>query len=163
MRILALSILLVSLIGCNDDELSYISISNETPIPIYALSYTSDYSDGDWIQPGLIDEFYSIGIGSLNGFEYFSVYYDSLIIFVRDYEDEPVKFYSDGATVNYNPILNPFINPDVWETRSFKRHLPKTAMEGLEEKRIYEDYFSVEISEIISLRDVNLGDSDPAL
>jgi hypothetical protein len=163
MRILPLIILLITLMGCHDGELSYISISNETPFPIYALSYTSEYSDGDWIQPGLTDEFYSIGIGTLNGFEYFSAYYDSLIIFVKDYEDEPVKFYSDGVTVNYDPKLNPFTNSDVWQTRAFKRHLPETASEGLEEKWIFEDYFSIEISKIISLCETNLTDSDSAL
>ncbi len=163
MRILPLAILFIFLTGCNDGELSYVSICNETPVPIYAVSYASEYSDGDWIQPGLIDEFFSIGISSLNGFEYFSVYYDSLIIFVKDYEDEPVRFYSDGVTVNYDPKLNPFTNPDVWQTRSFKRRLPTTASQGLEEKRIYEDYFSIEISKIISLCETNLTDSDSAL
>lgn len=162
MRVLPLTLLLLTFMGCNDDELSYISICNETPVPIYALSYASDISDGDWIQPGFTDEFFSISISSLNGFEYFSTYYDSLIIFVKDYEDEPVRFYSDGVTVNYDPKINPFTNPDVWQTRSFKRHLPESYSEGLEEKWIYEDYFSIEISKIISLRGINLTDSDPA-
>jgi len=163
MRILPLAIILLILAGCSDDELSYISIYNETPIPIYALSYATEYTDGDWIQPGLSDEFYSIGISTLNGFEYFSVYFDSLIIFVKDYEDEPVKFFSDGVTVNYDPELNPFINPDVWQTRSYKTRLPESSTGDTEEKWIFEDYFSIEISKIISLADVNLTDLDSAL
>ena len=86
-----------------------------------------------------------------------------MIIFVKDYEDEPVKFYSDGVTINYDTKLNTFTNPDVWQTRSFKRYLPETASEGLEAKWIYEDFFSVEISKIISLCDAHLTDSDSAL
>ncbi len=115
------------------------------PIPIYAISYSSDYSDGDWIQPGVYDEFYSISIDHLNGYEYFSVYYDSLIVFLKDHEDQPVKFYKDGKTINYDPRLNPFTNPDVWQTRAFNRHLPGSSFESLEEKQIYEDYFSIEV------------------
>jgi len=162
MRITSLLIILSVLVGCSNDELSFISICNETPIPIYAISYTSDFSDGNWIQPGVIDEFYSIGINNLNGYEYFSVYYDSLIIYVRDHEDDPVKFYSDGSTINYDPALNPFINPEVWITRSFQRHLPGKSNQSLEEKQIYEHYFSIELSSIISLSDYTFIDSDPA-
>ncbi len=153
MKILPLILILSILMGCNDDELSYLSICNETPVPIYALSYTSDYSDGSWIQPGVTDEFYSISINHLNGYEYFSVYYDSLIVFLKDHEDDPVKFYPDGTTINYDPALNPFINPEVWQTRAFSRHLPVSSFESMEEKQIYEDYFSIEIAYIISMSD----------
>lgn len=158
MRILTLILLLSILTGCDNNDLSYLSICNETPISIYAISYTSDYSNGEWIQPGVYNEFYSIGIDNLNGYEYFSAYYDSLLIFLKDFEDHPIKFYSDGRTINYDPELNPFINPDVWQTRAFNRHVPGSSNESLEEKQIYEDYFSIEVSKIISLPDSILID-----
>jgi hypothetical protein len=162
MRITPLIFILSLLWGCSDNEISYISICNETPLPIYARSYSSDFSDGNWIQPGVIDEFYSLGINDLNGYEYFSVYYDSMIIYVRGYEDDPVKFYSDGTTINYDPALNPFINPEVWITRTFQRHLPGKSTQSLEEKQIYEHYFSIEPGSILSLSESALIESDPA-
>lgn len=162
MRILILAFGLLVMLGCNKDDLSYISIQNETPVLIYAVSYSASYSDGDWIQPGVTDEFYSISIDHLNGFEYFSAYYDSLLVFLKDHEDQPVKFYKDGRTINYDPELNPFINRDVWQTRSFNRHLPGSSIESLEEKKIYEDYFSIEIAKILSLSESSLIESDPA-
>ena len=153
MRALLTAFILVVLAGCNKDDLSYLSICNETPIPIYAVSYTSDYSDGEWIPPGTSDEFYSLNIDHLDGFRYFSLYYDSLIVFVKDHEEHPVKFYSDGVTINYDPEMNPFTNPDVWQTRTFYRHVPGDSFESMEEKQIFEDYFSIETSRIISLSD----------
>jgi len=151
MRALFIALILVVLAGCNKDDLSYLSICNETPIPIYAICYTSDYSDGDWIPPGTSDEFYSLNIDHLAGFDYFSLFYDSLVVFLKDHEEHPVKFYSDGVTINYDPELNPFINPDAWQTRTFFRHVPGSSFESMEEKQIFEDYFSIEASSIISL------------
>ena len=151
MRALFIALILVVLAGCNKDELSYLSICNETPIPIYATSYTSDYSDGEWISPGSSDEFYTLNIDHLDGFRYFSLFYDSLVVFLKDHEEHPVKFYSDGVTINYDPELNPFTNPEVWQTRTFYRHVPGSSFESLEEKQIFEDYFSIETSCIISL------------
>lgn len=153
MRFLTFISLLSLLVGCDNNDLSYLSICNETPLPIYAISYTSDYSDGDWIPPGVYDEFYSIGIDHLNGYEYFSAYYDSLVVFLKDYDDYPIKFYSDGRTINYDPELNPFTNPDVWQTHAFNRRVPGSSFESLEEKQITENYFSIEKSKIISLPD----------
>ena len=115
MRRLGWLIVFFVLVGCSDDNLSYISIRNETSIPIYALPYTAEYTNGEWIQPGLTDEFYSINCDCLDGFEYFSFYYDSLIIYIKDHDEKPVKFYKDGTTVNYDPTLNPFTNPEVWK------------------------------------------------
>jgi len=151
MRALFIALILVVLAGCNKDELSYLSICNETPIPIYATSYTSDYSDGEWISPGSSDEFYILNIDHLDGFRYFSLFYDSLVVFLKDHEEHPVKFYSDGVTINYDPELNPFTNPEVWQTRTFYRHVQGSSFESMEEKQIFEDYFSIETSSIISL------------
>ena len=153
MRALFIALILFVLAGCNKDDLSYLSICNETSIPIYAISYTSDYSDGEWIAPGVSDDFYSLNIDHLDGFRYFSLYYDSLVVFLKDNEEHPLKFYSDGVTINYDPALNPFTNPDVWQTRTFYRRVPGSSFEGMEEKQIFEDYFSIETSRIISLSD----------
>ncbi|MCP4313267.1 MAG: hypothetical protein GY790_18570 [Bacteroidetes bacterium] len=162
MRRIALIITLTALMGCSDDELSYVSIRNETALPIYALPYSSEYSDGEWIQPGVTDEFFSIGINPLDGFEYFSIYYDSLIVYVKGHNDKPLKFYKDGTTINYDPTLNPFTNPEVWSTRAYNKHLPVSGFESLEEKQIYEDYFSIDPEAIISLTDSVATESDPA-
>ncbi len=35
---------------------------------------------------------------------------------------DPIKFYKDGTTVNYDPELNPFINPEVWHKQDFDRN-----------------------------------------
>ena len=153
MKVLLSIFILLVIAGCNKDDLSYLSICNETPVPIYATSYTSDYSDGDWIPPGISDDFYSININHLDGFRYFSLFYDSLVVFLKDHEEHPVKSYSDGKTINYDPELNPFTNPEVWQTRNFHSRVKGSSFEGLEEKQISEDYFSIEISSIISLSD----------
>ena len=44
----------------------------------------------------------------------------------------------------------------------FSRHLPGSSFESLEEKHIYEDYFSIEIAKIISLSDSTSINSDSA-
>lgn len=153
MKALPLIIVLIILASCNDDQLSYLSIRNETTHTIYAVSYSSSYSNGDWIQPGLTDEFHSLNIEHINGFEYFSFYYDSVVVYLKDYEDHPVKFYKDGTTINYNATLNPFINSEVWHTRYLVRRLPGSNQERLEEKQINEDYFRIEPEWIKSLGD----------
>ena len=158
MRSLIFIFVLSALMGCNNDDFSYISIRNETTSPIYVLPYASEYSDGDWIQPGFTDEFYSIGIDHLNGYEYFCVYYDSMIVYLKDKEDEPIKFYSDGTTINYDPKLNPFINPDVWISRNFNEVVSGSAFERIEEKEINEDYFIIDAASITSLDNPSVSD-----
>lgn len=162
MKRIAWIIILFLLVGCTDDNLSYISLRNETSIPIYALAYASEYSDGEWIEPGVIDDFYSISVDGMDGYEYFTFYYDSLIIYIKDHDDDPVKFFKDGTTVNYNPTLNPFTNPDVWSSRKFDRQMRGSAFESLDEKHILEHYFSIEAENIKSLLDTLVYDLNPA-
>lgn len=151
MRTLATICMLSLLMACDNDAVSYISISNNTPVPIYAIPYSSEYSDGDWINPKSSDEFYSLGIDNLDGFDYFLAYYDSLLIFIKDHEKHPVKFYPDGTTINYSPELNPFTNRDVWDSRVYSTFLRDATNEDLEEKTVFEDYFTIELDHIISL------------
>jgi len=143
--------LLFILAGCNKDELTWISIKNGTGIPIYALPYSSDFTNGEWIQPGVSDEFYSISCDCVDGFSYFSFYYDSLIVYLKDQGDDPIKFYQDGTTINYDPTLNPFINEEVWSTHTFDRHLSGSAFNTLEEKHIIEFYFTIDASCVKSI------------
>ena len=42
--ILAVTILILT--GCNNDDLTWISIKNGTGTPIYALPYSSDFTNG---------------------------------------------------------------------------------------------------------------------
>jgi len=158
MRSLIFIFALSALMGCNNDDFSYVSIRNETTSPIYVLPYASEYSDGDWIQPGYTNEFYSIGIDHLNGYEYFCAYYDSVIVYIQDKEDEPIKFYSDGTTINYDPALNPFINPDVWISRNFDKVVSGSTFKGFEKKAINEDYFIIDAASIISLANASISD-----
>ncbi len=155
-------LVLVILVGCTDDELSWISIHNDTSIPIYALPYTSSYTKGEWIHPGGIDEFYSIACDCLDGFEYFSFYYDSLIIYIQDHDDYPVKFFKDGTTVNYDPTLNPFTNPDVWRSHAIERSIPGSGIEGDELKQIFEHFFSIRTENVKSLADTIVYPLNPA-
>jgi len=150
---------LMLLVGCDNKDLTWISIKNETTIPIYTLPYSSDFTNADWIQPGATDDFYSISCDCLDGFTYFSFYYDSLIVLIKDDDKNPIKFYKDGTTVNYNSELNPFINPEVWHRQDFDRTVDGTAFNTLEEKHIYEYYFSIEQENVKSL--AVLEDSDP--
>jgi len=147
--ILAVTILILT--GCNNDDLTWISIRNGTGTPIYALPYSSDFTNGDWIQPGVFDEFYSINCDCIDGYSYFSFYYDSLIVYLKDHGEEPIKFYKDGTTVNYDPQLNPFTNKEVWVAHDFERHLSGAAFNTLEEKHIYEYYFSVNAASVKSI------------
>lgn len=142
---------LMLLVGCDNKDLTWISIKNETTIPIYTLPYSSDFTNADWIQPGATDDFYSISCDCLDGFTYFSFYYDSLIVLIKDDDKNPIKFYKDGTTVNYNSELNPFINPEVWHRQDFDRTVDGTAFNTLEEKHIYEYYFSIEQKNVKSL------------
>lgn len=151
MRILSVILMFSALIGCNNDELSYISVRNQTPTSIYVLPFASGYSDGDWIQPGLSDEFYSIGVDHLDGYEYFCLYYDSLIIYIKDHEDKPVKFYRDGTTINYNPSRNPFTNPKMWTSRNYNENGSGSAYQSSGRKEVNEDYFVIDEASIISL------------
>lgn len=163
MRGIILIFLVLLLAGCNSDDLSWISIRNDTTVPIYALPYSADFTNGDWIQPGAADEFYSLNCDCLDGFGYFSFYYDSLIVYVKDMEDTPVKFYKDGTTINYDPTLNPFINEDVWKMRDFDRRLSGSAFNTLEEKHIFEYYFCIEAESVKFLSDTITQELQPAL
>jgi hypothetical protein len=163
MRRLVWIIVFFLLVGCSNDDLSYISIRNNTSIPIYALPYAAEYTNGEWIQPGLTDEFYSINCDCLDGYEYFSFFYDSLIIYIQGYDEDPVKFYKNGRTVNYDPTLNPFTNPEVWNLHEFERHLEGSSFESLQEKRIFEHYFSLETDHVKSLSDTLIYELNPAL
>jgi hypothetical protein len=150
--------MLISLMGCSNDDLSWISIKNETTTPIYVLPYSSEFTNADWIQPGVSDDFYSISCDCIDGFTYFSFYYDSLIVILKDHEDNPIKFYKDGTTLNYDPKLNPFINPDVWKTKDFDWTVSGTAFNTLEEKHIFEHYFCVEEDCVKSLYEPDVSD-----
>jgi len=154
-------VILLILAGCSNDELTWIAIRNGTSTPIYALPYSSDYSNGEWIQPGVSDEFYSINCDCVDGFAYFSFYYDSLIVYLKDHSEDPIKFYKDGTTINYDPLLNPFTNKDVWLTRDFERSLSGSVFNSVEEKHILEYYFTVDASSVKSIN-VLSESSDPA-
>jgi hypothetical protein len=162
MRRVAILFLFFLFTGCNNDELSWISIRNDTSIPIYVLPYTSDYSYGEWIQPWVSEDFYSLNCDCLDGFAYFSFYYDSLIVIMKDQEETTVKFYKDGTTLNYDPTLNPFINRDVWKSRSFDRHLSSASFNTLEEKHIFDTYFCFDAQSIKSLSDTITMELHPA-
>ena len=151
MKGIILAVTLLILTGCNNDDLTWISIKNGTGTPIYVLPYSSDYTNGDWIQPGVSDEFYSINCDCIDGYTYFSFYYDSLIVYLKDHGEEPIKFYKDGTTINYDPQLNPFTNKEVWVTHDFERTLSGSAFNTLEEKHIYEYYFSVDAASVKSI------------
>ena len=161
MRGIIFAILVCILAGCHNDELTWISIKNGTTSPIYALPYSSDFTNGEWIQPGVSDEFYSINCDCLDGFAYFSFYYDSLIVYLKDHGDDPIKFYQDGTTINYDPALNPFINEEVWCTHDFDRHLSGSAFNTLDEKHITEYYFTVDAACVKSIS-ISSETSDPA-
>lgn len=153
-------IVLLAFTGCASNELTWISVKNDTTIPIYVQPYSSDFTNSGWIQPGVSDEFYSINCDCLDGFTYFSHYYDSLVVLMEDYKDDPIKFYKDGTTVNYNPDLNPFINPDVWHIKDFNHAVSGSAFNTLEEKHIYEHYFRIREEHVKSLSVVDESDSD---
>lgn len=159
MRGIIIAAALLILAGCTNDDLTWISIKNNTPTPIYVLPYSSDFTNGEWIQPGVFDDFYSINCDCLDGFSYFSFYYDSLIVYLKDHEDDPIKFYKDGTTINYDPKLNPFTNKDVWETHDFERHVSGSGFNTLEEKHIFEHYFTIDAS---CIKSINVtSESDP--
>lgn len=153
-------VVFISLSGCANDDLSWISIKNDTPSPIYILPYSSEFTNAEWIQPGASDDFYSINCDCLDGYEYFSFYYDSLIVLLKDQEEDPVKFYKDGTTVNYDPALNPFTNPDVWKTQDFDTHVSGTSINTLEEKHIFEHYFCIKAESVRSMSEEEESDTD---
>jgi hypothetical protein len=144
-------IALLILAGCANDDLSWISIKNDTTIPIYVQPYSSEFTNSDWIPPGVTDDFYSINCDCIDGFSYFSFYYDSLIIQLKDHNEETIKFYKDGTTLNYAPEMNPFINKDVWEIRDIDRPVSGTAFNSVEEKHIVEHYFRIKEAYVKSL------------
>lgn len=152
--------LLISLTGCAGNELTWISVKNGTTFPIYVLPYSADFTNADWIPPGVSDDFYSINCDCLDGFTYFSFYYDSLIVLIQDHEGDPIKFYKDGTTVNYDPELNPFINRKVWRVKDFDRTVSATGINTMQEKHIYEHYFTIGEEHVKSLSAD--GSSDPA-
>ena len=145
-------ILLLFLAGCAENELTWISIKNDTSLPIYTLPYSADFSNADWIQPGVSDEFYTINCDCLDGFTYFSFYYDSLIVFLEGHAYDPIKFYKDGTTLNYDPELNPFINPEVWHVKDFNRSVSEGILNNNIEKQVYEHYFCIREENVKSLR-----------
>jgi len=161
MRGIFVFVCLFILAGCNNDELTWISIINGTGTPIYALPYSSDYTNGEWIQPGVSDEFYSINCDCLDGFSYFATYYDSLIVYLKDQGEDPIKFYKDGTTINYDPVLNPFINAEVWAVHDFDRQLSGSAFKALEEKHIIEYCFTLDASGVKAIK-INAEASDSA-
>ncbi len=156
--------LLFVLAGCANEDLSLISIRNQTDVPIFTQPFSSDFTDGDWILPGAIDEFYSINCDCIDGFGYFSFYYDSLIVYMEGLDEYPIKFYQDGTTVNYDPTLNPFTNPDVWRTREFDTTPQKASLNtSNQEQHIWDHYFCINADYIKSLADTVLQELNPAL
>ena len=145
-------VVLIAFSGCGKNDLTWISIKNDTAIPIYVLPYSDEFTNADWVQPGVSEEFYSISCDCLDGYSYFSFYYDSLIVHMKDHDGDPIKFYKDGTTVNYDPELNPFVNPDVWRTKDFERAVLGTVFNANEEKHIYEYYFCIKEESVKSLR-----------
>ena len=145
-------VVLIAFSGCANNDLTWISIKNDTAIPIYVLPYSDEFTNADWVQPGVSDEFYSINCDCLDGYSYFSFYYDSLIVHMMDHDGDPIKFYKDGTTVNYDPELNPFVNPDVWRTTDFERAISGSALSATKEKHIYEYYFCIKEENVKSLR-----------
>ena len=155
MRGILFVVAILVLSGCQKDDLTWISIKNGTSTPIYALPYTSDFANGEWIQPGASDDFYSINCDCLDGFRYFSFYYDSLIVYLKDHSEDPIKFYKDGTTINYDPKLNPFINEEVWATRDYERNLSGSGFNTTEATHIFEHYFTLEASGVKSINILN--------
>ncbi len=153
-------IVLIALSGCGKNDLTWISIKNDTTIPIYVLPYSADFTNADWIQPGVSDDFYSINCDCIDGYSYFSFYYDSLIVLMQDHDGDPIKFYKDGTTVNYDPKLNPFVNPDVWWTNDFDKTDTKSAYNTSKEKHIYEFYFCIKEESVKSLSVDAVSNSD---
>jgi len=161
MKKLAWLLVTAMVAGCSGDELTWLSIHNDTTSPIFALPYSASQTNGDWIDPGSIHEFYSLGCDCLDAFEYFTTYYDSLIINIQDHE-VPVKFYVDGTTRNYNPTLNPFTNPEVWRSHEIERSIPGNDIEGDKLKTVYEHYFSFKTDHVKSLADTIIHELEPA-
>ena len=162
MKGIYLILILLLLTGCGGEDLSLISIRNVTDVPIYTQPFSSEFTDGDWIQPGAYDEFYSINCDCLDGFEYFSYYYDSLIIYLQDSDENPIKFYQDGTTINYDPTLNPFTNPDVWSQRKYKSSpVGNSSTSPVQEQNVSDHYFCIDAEYIKSLADTVYQELNP--
>lgn len=156
-------LILLILAGCSKNDVSNISVRNLTDLPLYVQPYSSDFTDGGWIQPGLMEEFYTINCDCLDGFRYFSFYYDSLIIHIKDFEDQPIKFYKDGTTINYDPTLSPFTNPDVWRVKESHSEVQgKVIKSNYEERMIIEHYFCISTESIKSLREIEVKELTPS-
>lgn len=156
-------LILLILNGCSKNDVSSISVRNLTDLPLYVQPYSSDFTDGGWIQPGLMEEFYTINCDCLDGFRYFSFYYDSLIIHIKDFEDQPIKFYKDGTTINYDPTLSPFTNPDVWRVKESQSEVQgKVIKSNYEDRVVTEHYFCISTESIKSLREIEVEELTPS-
>lgn len=163
MRGFQLILILLFLTGCSKNDVSSISVKNLTDFPLYVQPYSSDFTDGDWVQPGLMENFYSINCDCLDGFRYFSFYYDSLIIHIKDFEDQPIKFYKDGTTINYDATLSPFTNPDVWKIRESERFMPgKGIKSAYDQREVVEHYFCISTESIKSLKEIEVKELTPS-
>ncbi len=85
---------------------------------------------------------------------------DSLIVFLKDHEDVPIKFYKDGTTVNYDPDYNPFTHKEVWQVQDFEWHIANSGFTGQEENHVFEHYFIIE--EMCVTVPILTEESDPA-
>lgn len=139
------------MMGCSSNDESWLSIENSTDMDIFAIPYTEEFSHGTAIPSGEKDEFFTLSCDCLDGYTYFSTYYDSLVIFFNNEEETPVKFYSDGRTINYDSIQNPFINPLVWNYRVFEEEY-YTEINSVETRMIYEHFFTIKNEIIDSYR-----------
>lgn len=156
-------LILLLVTGCSRNDLSSISVRNLTDLPLYVQPYSSDFTDGNWIQPGLMEDFYTINCDCLDGFRYFSFYYDSLIIHIKDFEDQPIKFYKDGTTINYDPTLSPFTNPDVWKVKESQSEVQgKVIKSNYEERVIIDHYFCISTESIKSLKEIEVKELTPS-
>jgi hypothetical protein len=156
-------ILVLLITACNRDDYAFISLKNDTGVPIFALPYSAQYTNGDWIGPGETDEFYTLETDHLNAFEYFSYYYDSLVVYMEGSDDFPVKFYKNGHTVNYDPTLNPFTNREVWIQRNLEMAEAGSGMESVKRKHVLEHYFTIKADKVKSLGDTLWSTLHPAL
>jgi len=161
MRIALFVFIALMLGACAQDDYSAMGIRNKTEVPIFALPYVADYTSGAWIQPGLTDDFYTIDCDCLDGYDYFSFYYDSLVIFLEGMETHPIKFFKDGSTVNYDPTKNPFTNQDVWVSWEYDGIEPGN-QESVKQRSYTEHFFVIETSAVKILSDTLWTELNPA-
>ena len=66
-------------------------------------------------------------------------------------------------TINYDPTLNPFTNPDVWRTREFDSTPSGASLNSIsQEQHVSEHYFCIDSDYIKSLADTVLRELNPA-